>query len=232
VGTRGSSSESDVAGLNADHSPPSTAVSHSLVLTEALRQLSGLLIIIDLSDSESRENNKWTLDMMCLHDLLYKIFNVHYFAVPSPGSPGFVPRSGHVGFVVDKEALGQVFSKYFGFPYQFSFHRLLHTHHTPSGAGRIGQLVADVPNNRLSLTPPQETKKGGFTAVGCESELNVDIVNKRSTIESSHSFSTFRYEKSRDSSVGMSMGYCLAGRGSILGRGKKFFSARQHHDRF
>jgi hypothetical protein len=27
-------------------------------------------------------------------------------------------RSGHVGFVVDKVALGQVSSEYFGFPYQ------------------------------------------------------------------------------------------------------------------
>jgi hypothetical protein len=35
---------------------------------------------------------------------------------------GFEPRSGHVGFVVDKVALGQVFSDYFGFPCQFSFH--------------------------------------------------------------------------------------------------------------
>jgi hypothetical protein len=34
-----------------------------------------------------------------------------------------------VGFVVDKVALGQVFFEYFGFPCQFSFHRLLHTHH-------------------------------------------------------------------------------------------------------
>jgi hypothetical protein len=66
-------------------------------------------------------------------------------------------RSGHVGFVVDKVALGQVFSEYFGFPCQFSFHRLLHTHHLSSGAGTIGQVVADVPSG-LSLTPPQETK--------------------------------------------------------------------------
>jgi hypothetical protein len=29
---------------------------------------------------------------------------------------GFEPGSGHVGFVVDKVALGQVFSEYFGFP--------------------------------------------------------------------------------------------------------------------
>jgi hypothetical protein len=31
-------------------------------------------------------------------------------------------------FVVDKVALGQVFSEYFGFPCQFSFHQLLHNH--------------------------------------------------------------------------------------------------------
>jgi hypothetical protein len=36
--------------------------------------------------------------------------------------PGFEPKSGHVGFVVDKVALGQVFSEYFSFPCQSSFH--------------------------------------------------------------------------------------------------------------
>jgi hypothetical protein len=57
-----------------------------------------------------------------------------------------------MGFVVDKVALGQVFSEYFGSPCQFSFHRLLHTHHLLSGADTIGQLVADVPSG-LSLNP-------------------------------------------------------------------------------
>jgi hypothetical protein len=66
-------------------------------------------------------------------------------------------RSGNVGFVVNKVALGQVSSEYFGFPCQFSFHRLLPIHHhLSSGAGIIGQLEADVPSG-LSLTPPQET---------------------------------------------------------------------------
>jgi hypothetical protein len=36
--------------------------------------------------------------------------------------PEFNLRSGNVGFVVDKVALGQVFSEYFSFPCQFSFH--------------------------------------------------------------------------------------------------------------
>jgi hypothetical protein len=83
-------------------------------------------------------------------------------AVPYLGFPprrsGFEPRLDHVGFVVDKVALGQVFSEYFGFPCQFSFRRLLHIHHhLSSGARTIGQLVADVPSG-LSLTPLQETK--------------------------------------------------------------------------
>jgi hypothetical protein len=30
--------------------------------------------------------------------------------------------------------LEELFSEYFGFPCQFSFHRLLHTHHLSSGA--------------------------------------------------------------------------------------------------
>jgi hypothetical protein len=36
-----------------------------------------------------------------------------------------------MGFVVDKVALGQVFSEYFGFPCQSSFHQILHLHHHP-----------------------------------------------------------------------------------------------------
>jgi hypothetical protein len=34
-----------------------------------------------------------------------------------------------VGFVVDKVALGQVFSENFGFPCQFLFHQFLHYNH-------------------------------------------------------------------------------------------------------
>jgi hypothetical protein len=42
--------------------------------------------------------------------------------------------------VVDEVTLGQVFSKYFGFPCQSSFHKILHNHHhLSSGAGTIRQ---------------------------------------------------------------------------------------------
>jgi hypothetical protein len=47
-------------------------------------------------------------------------------AVFSPWRPGFASGQ-HVGFVVDKAALGPVFSEYFGFPCQ-SFHQFLHHH--------------------------------------------------------------------------------------------------------
>jgi hypothetical protein len=69
-----------------------------------------------------------------------------------------------MGFVVDKVEKGQVLAEYFGSPCQ-SFHRLLHTHHHPSsGAGAIGQILADVPSglfhkttrNYLKKTPPFE----------------------------------------------------------------------------
>jgi hypothetical protein len=63
------------------------------------------------------------------------------------------PGSGHVGFVLENVALGQVFSEYFGFPCQSSFHQLLHNHHHPSSmTGTIGQTVATVPSG-LSLAP-------------------------------------------------------------------------------
>jgi hypothetical protein len=74
-----------------------------------------------------------------------------------PRRPGFETRSGHVGFVVDKVELGHIFSECFGFPCQFSFHRLLHIHNHPSYSGStIGQLVADAPRG-LSLTRSQIT---------------------------------------------------------------------------
>jgi hypothetical protein len=62
-----------------------------------------------------------------------------------PRLPGFEPGSGHVGFVVDKTALGKIFLEYFGFFYQ-AFHRLFHTHHhsSSSGAGTIAHLVASM----------------------------------------------------------------------------------------
>jgi hypothetical protein len=82
-----------------------------------------------------------------------------------PQRPGFDPRSGLVGFMVDKVTVGQVFSEYLGLPCQLSFHRLLHTHPLSSGAGTIGQIVADVASG-LNLTTPQETKK-------IRSEINI-----------------------------------------------------------
>jgi hypothetical protein len=41
-------------------------------------------------------------------------------------------RAEHVGFVVDKMALGQVLSEYFGVPCQSSSHQFIH-HHNHSG---------------------------------------------------------------------------------------------------
>jgi hypothetical protein len=55
--------------------------------------------------------------------------------------------SNHVGFVVDKVALGQDISEYFDVPYQFAYHRphrMLHTH-LSSGDGTIGPIVAVMP---------------------------------------------------------------------------------------
>jgi hypothetical protein len=79
-----------------------------------------------------------------------------------------------MGFVVDKVTLGQVFSEYFCFPCQFSFHRLLHTHHLSSGAGTIGQLVADVPSG-LSLHPKKQKKKAQLNSSGLSHVTRYDI---------------------------------------------------------
>jgi hypothetical protein len=68
---------------------------------------------------------------------------------------GFPPRrSGfaygqHVGFVVDKAALGQVFSEYLDFPCQ-SFHRFLHYHSHPG----LAQYAIGDRSVEWTLIPP------------------------------------------------------------------------------
>jgi hypothetical protein len=74
--------------------------------------------------------------------------------------PGFYLRSSHVGFVVDKVALGQVFSEYFCFPCQMSFHRLLHTHRLSSGTGTTGENSGRRTKWTLSHSTPRREKKG------------------------------------------------------------------------
>jgi hypothetical protein len=59
-------------------------------------------------------------------------------------------------------ALGQVFSEYFGFPCQFLFHRLHHTHHhLTSRADTIGQTVADVLSGLKSHPTPRRIRGVG-----------------------------------------------------------------------
>jgi hypothetical protein len=62
-----------------------------------------------------------------------KILSKSSFIIIQPGvpprRPGFASGQ-HVGFVVDKAVLGQLFSEYFGFPCQ-SFHQFLHHHNHP-----------------------------------------------------------------------------------------------------
>jgi hypothetical protein len=55
---------------------------------------------------------------------------------------------------LEKLAMEQVSTKYFYFPYQFSFRQMFHTH-VSSGAGTIGKPVADVPSG-LSLAPRKD----------------------------------------------------------------------------
>jgi hypothetical protein len=66
--------------------------------------------------------------------------------------PWFKPESGHAGFVLDRVALGQVFSEYFGSPCK-TFHRLFHTdyHHPWSGSSTVDQIVADVPSGLILI---------------------------------------------------------------------------------
>jgi hypothetical protein len=64
-----------------------------------------------------------------------------------------------VGFVVDKVALGQVFSKYFGFPCQSSFYQFLHNHLTYHPG-----LVQQVSSGRRTQSPTAQIKKKMYRA--------------------------------------------------------------------
>jgi hypothetical protein len=57
----------------------------------------------------------------------------------SPRRSNFDPGSLHVGFVVDKGALGQVLSEYFGFPLSVSVHRCFMTR--KNGGKKVPYLV-------------------------------------------------------------------------------------------
>jgi hypothetical protein len=58
-------------------------------------------------------------------------------------------RAEHVGFVVDKVALGQVISEYFGFLCQSSFHQFLYHHNHPGLALPIGSNWTSLPSIRI-----------------------------------------------------------------------------------
>jgi hypothetical protein len=75
-------------------------------------------------------------------------------AGPSPRSPGFTTGSIHVGFVVDKVALGQIFLLVLVFPCQYHSTIILHTH-TSSAGWTICQLVAAL--QRHCFTPSKST---------------------------------------------------------------------------
>jgi hypothetical protein len=68
----------------------------------------------------------------------------------STAAPRVRARSGHVEFVVNKVALGQVSSEFFRLPCQYSSSTMR--------ASKTGEIAADI-SSELSLTPPQETKK-------------------------------------------------------------------------
>jgi hypothetical protein len=102
------------------------------------------------SSVESTENTPCSLyPLLC--DVTADTENTA-FSIVVFGGPGSSPGLVMWDFVVDKVALGKVFSEYFGFPCQSSFHQLLHEHpHLSSGACTTGQKW---PQYQVDLVPP------------------------------------------------------------------------------
>jgi hypothetical protein len=75
--------------------------------------------------------NQWLCDRCILNICLMAVPYLKQLVAGFPlQQPGFASGS-HVGFVVAKAALGPVFSEYFGFPCQSSFHQFLLHHNHP-----------------------------------------------------------------------------------------------------
>jgi hypothetical protein len=68
----------------------------------------------------------------------------------------------HFGFVVDEAALGQVFSEYFDFPCQSSFHQFLH-HHNHRGRAQQACWWLQCRMDPLGLCPPPYQLKKNST---------------------------------------------------------------------
>jgi hypothetical protein len=69
--------------------------------------------------------------------------------------PTAAARSSHVGFVVAKVALGHVFSEYFGFPCQSSFHQFFSQSPSPIIWGWYNRPVS----GRSTQSPTAQIKK-------------------------------------------------------------------------
>jgi hypothetical protein len=94
------------------------------------------------------------------------------FSHRGPGS-----STGHVGFVVDKAALGHVFSQYFGLPLLIVPPTAAH----PYWAGTGGQTVCDVPCGP-GLTPPQEAQLQSEPAATDTAEVYATACRSEGTV--------------------------------------------------
>jgi hypothetical protein len=84
------------------------------------------------------------------------VAQVVFAASFSPRMPDFAPRSARVGFAVDKVALRQVLSWYFGFHVSVPFHRRPICSHMPPG----GWVRAPWRPQRHSVTPSEQLGSG------------------------------------------------------------------------
>jgi hypothetical protein len=97
----------------------------------------------------------------------------------STAAAWFEPGSSHVGFVVDKVELGQVFSEYFGFPCQSLLQQLFHSPLSIMWGWYDRQIVAAI-SSELSLIPLIISHFFPYYLVGSQLFVS-DITTKHNT---------------------------------------------------
>jgi hypothetical protein len=113
------------------------------------------------------------MPILCILCNNYNLVTSRLVAGFPPRRPWFELGSGHVEILVDKVALGQIFSEYFGFPCQSLFHQFLHNHHYLSSVAdeRVNLFLMNMLGFSWSVHPSFRTTHKSSVSIGFTEQI-------------------------------------------------------------